>query len=421
MKNIPKLLQAPILIVDDNSNNLKFLSQALKNAGWTVAIAKNGEIALKQVKHTPPALILLDVMMPVMDGFETCKRLKEDSETIDIPVIFMTALSDTVDKVKGLSLGAVDYITKPFQTEEVLARVSIHYQLRALTKQLEEHNQRLEKQVAERTAQLVQQEKMASLGNLAAGVAHEINNPLTFISGNVDAAQGYIRDMFQILKLYQQEVDRPSENLLEAIEEADLEFLEEDLPKVIASMHSGVERIRDISTSMRIFSRSDTVAKVKFNLHEGIDSTLMILKYKLKAKEKRSAIEIIKKYGDVPPVFGFPGPLNQVFMNILANAIDALEEANMGSEERNKKKIMIMTEVKYGKAIARIRDNGVGMTDEVRRKMFESGFTTKAVGKGTGLGMAIARQIVEEKHGGTITCNSKLGKGTEFIIAIPIE
>jgi len=416
-----QLLQAPILIVDDNHNNLKVLSQALKNAGWTVAIAKNGEIALKQVKHTPPALILLDVMMPVLDGFETCKRLKKDPETIEIPVIFMTALSDTVDKVKGLSIGAVDYITKPFQTEEVLARVSIHYQLRSLTKQLEEHNQRLEEQVAERTAQLVQQEKMASLGNLAAGVAHEINNPLTFISGNVDAAQGYIRDMFQILKLYQQEVDRPSENLLEAIEEVELEFLEEDLPKVIASMHSGVERIRDISTSMRIFSRRDSAAKVEFDLHEAIESTLLILKYRLKPKEKRPAIEIIKKYGELPPVLGFPGPLNQVLMNILANAIDALEESTNGSEERKKNKITIMTEVNYAKAIVRIKDNGVGMTDDVKCKMFESGFTTKAVGKGTGLGMAIARQIVEEKHGGTITCNSQLGKGTEFTIAIPIE
>ena len=421
MKNMTQLLQAPILIVDDNHNNLKVLSQALKNAGWTVAIAKNGEIALKQVKHTPPALILLDVMMPGMDGFETCKKLKEDSETIEIPVIFMTALSDTVDKVKGLSIGAVDYVTKPFQTEEVLARVRIHYQLRYLSKQLEEQNQLLEQQVAERTAQLVQQEKMASLGNLAAGVAHEINNPLTFISGNVDAAEEYIRDMLQILELYQQELQEPSENLLEAIEEVDLEFLEEDLPKVIASMHSGVERIREISTSMRIFSRSDTAAKVAFNLHEGIDSTLMILKYRLKAKEKRPAIEIIKKYGDLPPVLGFPGPLNQVFMNILANAIDALEESRMGSAEENPNKITIITEAQKRQAIVRIIDNGVGMTNEVRCKMFESGFTTKAVGKGTGLGMAIARQIVEEKHGGTITCNSALGKGTEFIIAIPIE
>lgn len=411
---------APILIVDDNHNNLKVLSHALKNAGWTVAIAKNGETALKQVKHTPPALILLDVMMPGMDGFEACKRLKGDPETTDIPVIFMTALSDTVDKVKGLSIGAVDYVTKPFQTEEVLARVSIHYQLRSLTKQLKDHNQRLEREVAERTAQLVQQEKMASLGNLAAGVAHEINNPLTFISGNVDAAQGYIRDLFHILKLYQKEVPRPSQELLEAIEDVDLEFIEEDLPKVIASMNAGVARIRNISTSMRIFSRKDTAAKVEFDLHEGIDSTLMILKYRLKSKEKRSGIEIIKNYGDLPSVSCFPGPLNQVFMNILANAIDALEESNIVKSDRPKNQITIITEVKSGKAIVRIIDNGMGMTEKVKHKMFESGFTTKAVGKGTGLGMAIARQIVEEKHGGSITCNSELGKGTEFVIAIPI-
>lgn len=421
MTNSNNSIPEPILIVDDNSNNLRVLSQALKNSGWTVAIAKNGEIALKQVKHTPPSLILLDVMMPGLDGFETCKMLKKDPETIEIPVIFMTALSDTVDKVKGLSIGAVDYVTKPFQTEEVLARVSIHYQLRSLTKQLSDRNQRLEKQVAERTAQLVQQEKMASLGNLAAGVAHEINNPLTFISGNVAVAQEYIRDLLHILKLYQQEIEQPSQNLLEAIEEADLEFIEEDLPKVIASMNAGVERIRDISTSMRIFSRRDSAAKVSFDLHEGIESTLLILKYRLKAKENSSGIEIIKEYGYLPPVSGFPGPLNQVFMNILANAIDALEESNMGSGQGKSNQIKIITEAKKRQAIVRIKDNGVGMTDEVRCKMFESGFTTKAVGKGTGLGMAIARQIVEEKHGGTITCNSELGKGTEFVIAIPIE
>ena len=416
-----KLIPEPILIVDDNSNNLKVLSQALRSSGWTVAIAKNGETALKQVQHTPPALILLDVMMPGIDGFETCKRLKINPETMEIPVIFMTALSDTVDKVKGLSIGAVDYVTKPFQTEEVLARVTVHYKLHSLSKQLEDRNQLLEQRVAERTAQLVQQEKMASLGNLVAGVAHEINNPLGFIAGNIGAAQGYIKDLFRILKLYEQEVDKPSQELSEAIEDADLDFIESDLPNVIASMHAGVERIRNISTSMRIFSRKDTATKVEFDLHEGIDSTLLILKYRLKAKEKSTGIEIIKKYGKMPPVSCFSGPLNQVFMNLLANAIDALEESNMGSDDRRKNKITIITEVMSGKAIVRIRDNGVGMTDEVRCKMFESGFTTKAVGKGTGLGMAIARQIVEEKHGGTITCNSQLGKGTEFVIAIPIE
>jgi len=160
-------------------------------------------------------------------------------------------------------------------------------------------------------------------------------------------------------------------------------------------MHAGVERIRNISTSMRIFYRRDTAAKVAFDLHEGIESTLLILKYRLKAKEKRPDIEIIKKYGDLPPVSCFPGPINQVFMNILANAIDALEESNIGGEDRQTNQITIITEVKEGKALVRIRDNGMGMTEEVRCKICESGFTTKAVGKGTGLGMAIARQIVE--------------------------
>ena len=426
MERLTKTVQDPILIVDDNSNNLKVLSQALRHAGWTVAIAKNGETALKQVKHTPPTLILLDVMMPGMDGFETCQKIKENPEMMDIPVIFMTALSDTVDKVKGLSIGAVDYITKPFQTEEVLARVSVHYNLRYLTKQLEEQNQFLEQRVAEKTAQLVQHEKMAALGNLVAGIAHEINNPVGFIAGNINAAQDYTQNLFYLLKLYRQELSNPSPELQEAIDDLDLEFIEEDLPKLISSMRLGVDRIRNISTSLRTFSRADTNKKTEFNLQEGIDSTLLILKYRLKANENRPAIQVVKDCGESPPLIKcYAGQLNQVIMNIVANAIDALEESNQGRSyqeiEGNPNKIFIRLEELKEKMLIRIRDNGTGMSEEVRDRIFESMFTTKSVGKGTGLGLAIARQIVEEKHGGMLTCHSQLGKGTEFVITLPLQ
>ena len=418
-------IQAPILIVDDNSNNLKVLSQALKQAGWTVAIAKTGEMALKQIKHTPPALILLDVMMPGMDGFETCQKLKENPEMMDIPVIFMTALSDSIDKVKGLSIGAVDYITKPFQTEEVLARVSIHHKIYSLTKQLEEQNHLLEQRVAEKTAQLVQQEKMASVGNMVAGIAHEINNPISFIAGNINAAQIYTQELFQIIKLYQQELSHPSPELEKVIEDADLEFIEEDLPNLISSMKLGVDRIRSISTSLRNFSRTDATSKTEFNVQEGIESTLLILKFRLKANENRPAIEIIRNYGDLPTIKCYAGQLNQAILNILANAIDALEESNQGCSyqdiEKNINRITIHIEAMTEKILIRIRDNGPGMSEQVKARIFESMFTTKGVGKGTGLGLAIARQIVEEKHGGLLTCNSQLGKGTEFVITLPIE
>ena len=205
-----------------------------------------------------------------------------------------------------------------------------------------------------------------------------------------------------------------------------LEFIAEDFPKLIASMHEGVKRIRNISTSLRTFSRTDKDEKTEFNVHEGIESTLLILKYRLKANENRPAIEILKNYGKLPKVKCYAGQINQVFMNLLANAINALDESNEGKTfeqiEGAPNRIKITTEFASSEKslMVRIADNGMGMPEEVRAKIFEQGFTTKGVGKGTGLGMAIARQIIEEKHGGILSCLSELGKGTTFILKIPL-
>ena len=273
--------------------------------------------------------------------------------------------------------------------------------------------------------QLVQNEKMATLGNLVAGVAHEINNPVGFIRGNVGAAQDHLHDLLEILSLYQENASIP-EPIAEQIEDLDPDFIAEDFPKLIASMQSGCDRIADISTSLRTFSRTDTDRKTEFNLHEGLDSTLLILKYRLKANEQRPAIKIMKNYSDIPEVKCYAGQINQVFMNILANAIDALDEGNQRKTyseiEKNPNRITIKTELSEERqsVIVRIADNGTGIPEEVKAKIFEQGFTTKEVGKGTGLGMAIARQIVVEKHGGRIVCSSELGKGTEFAIALPL-
>ncbi|MEM9539162.1 MAG: AAA family ATPase [Cyanobacteria bacterium P01_E01_bin.42] len=275
--------------------------------------------------------------------------------------------------------------------------------------------------------QLVQSEKMAGLGNLMAGVAHEINNPLGFIGGNVDILQNNLADLSAILQSYQEELPNPSPELAEEIEELDLYFLLEDIPKTLSSMQEGVKRIRNISTSLRTFSRTDTDQKTEFNLHEGLDSTLLILKYRLKANEERPAIEIVRNYGDIPAIKCYAGQLNQVFMNILANAIDALDESNEGKNYEEIKKapncITITTKLSKDKTktIVGIADNGMGMPGEVRERIFEQGFTTKTVGKGTGLGMAIAHQIITKKHGGAIACQSELGKGTEFIISLSIS
>ena len=274
--------------------------------------------------------------------------------------------------------------------------------------------------------QIIQSEKMSALGNLVAGVAHEINNPIGFIAGNLQPALDYVKDTFGLIDLYQQEYPTPSAAIQDEIEAIDLDYVREDLPKLIGSMQLGVDRICSISTSLRTFSRADKDYKVPFNIHEGIDSTILILKHRLKASESRPAIEVDTSYGNIPILECFPGQLNQVFMNILANAIDSLEEAShkrtFGDIAAHPNRIEIQTKLDDSaqQALVYIRDNGMGMSEAVKQRVFDHLFTTKAVGKGTGLGLAIARQIVVEKHGGTIDINSIMGEGTEFIITLPI-
>ncbi|MGB3405068.1 MAG: ATP-binding protein, partial [Microcoleaceae cyanobacterium] len=273
------------------------------------------------------------------------------------------------------------------------------------------------KELKEAQVQLVQSEKMSALGEMMAGIAHEINNPVGFIGGNITHAEEYLSDLIKHLNLYQGYCLESHLEIVEHAEEIDLDYLLEDLPELITSMKVGVNRIQNISTSMRTFSRSDTAYKVEFDLHEGIDSTLMILKHRLKATDNRSEIKVIKKYSNLPQIFGFPGQLNQVFMNLIANAIDVFDEA----KDIENPQITITTELtEDGKqAIIKIKDNGLGMSEEVQQKVFEHLFTTKPVGKGTGLGLSISRQIIEDKHSGSLECHSQLGKGTEFIIQIP--
>ena len=282
------------------------------------------------------------------------------------------------------------------------------------------------RQLQRTQSQLIQSEKMSSLGQLVAGVAHEINNPVNFIYGNLTYANDYTQNLLKLLQLYQKHYPEPVTEIQEEIEASDIEFLLEDLPKILSSMKLGSERIQQIVTSLRSFSRMDEAEMKEVNIHEGIDSTLMILQHRIKAKSDRPAINIIKEYGKLPLVECSAGQLNQVFMNILSNALDALDErdAQRSTYEIQQKpsSISIHTELSSTNHVEiRIIDNGPGIPKSVLERLFDPFFTTKAVGKGTGMGLSISYQIITERHGGTLECISTPGEGAEFKVMIPLK
>src|SRR5919202_2611560 len=571
-----------ILLVDDTLENLKLVTTFLNQYEFEVLTAKSGTHALKILENASPDLILLDVMMPEIDGFETCRRLKDWENTKDIPVIFMTAIADFANpesKVKGLTLGAVDYISKPIQLDEVLARIRNHLQLRALTQQLQKQNDLLEsifnesadaiflvniesgliaecnrravelveanskdellniegqtlqkepfqpeelslildeidikgfwsreieyvtkkgnlfwgniavkqiyvagqkmnlvrvtdisdayRQAAQRKqaeeelrqsemrerekatqleltlkelkctqARLIQAEKMSSLGRMVAGVAHELNNPVSFIYVNLTPTREYFKDLNRLIELYQQTYPNPPPEIQKFVEEIDLELLIDDWQQLINSMQLGTERIEQIVLSLKNFSRLDESELKLVDIHEGIDNTLLILQHRLRAQGTRPEIQVIKNYSQLPFVACYASQLNQVFMNLLDNACDALEpqpeprvitiRTEMGSGEWRVGNGEKSSPTSYSllptpSVVIRIADNGLGMSEEVCQQIFDPFFTTKPVGRGTGLGLAISHQIVVEKHKGYINCHSTPGQGTELIVEIPVR
>lgn len=549
-----------ILIVDDLPENLQLLSDALLNLGYTVRSVTSGRMALKTVQVKRPDVILLDVKMPEMDGYQVCKLLKHNENFNSIPVIFISALDDVFDKITAFNSGGIDYITKPFQIEEVVARLEnqltiqrqqwlleqeviqrreteeVLYQSRALLAsvlncsldgvaameavrdrttgdiedfrclvanpviaralgnrredmigklvlkkllshldpelfdrfvnvvetgetleqnfydksgesswfhfvavklgdgfaitirditarktaefQLQQQAESLEltlRELKRTQAQLIQSEKMSSIGNLVAGVAHEINNPVNFIHANLRPASDYFQDLLNLIKLYQEHFPNPPTKVTAQIDAINLDFLKEDLLKLLNSMRVGTDRIREIVLSLRNFSRHDEAECKRVNIHQGIDSTLMILQHRLKPTRENPEILVIKDYGQLPAIQCYSGQLNQVFMQLLNNAIDSVSAQCMGEQGEIKIKTQIISNNRIS---IKISDNGLGIPKEIQSKLFDPFFTTKPVGKGTGLGLFISHQIVVNKHGGNLYCNSKIGQGAEFVVEI---
>ncbi len=428
-----KNYKSNILVVDDTPDNLRLLSAMLTTQGYEVRKALNGKIALNACKVILPDLILLDINMPEMDGYEVCKQLKADEKTSGVPVIFISALDDVVDKVRAFDVGGSDYISKPFYAAEVISRIENQINLRSLQITLNKKNTLLQEtldnlQVAQ--VQQIQNEKMVALGHLVAGIAHEVNNPVSFIYGNLEYVNEYLRNLVNLVETYQQEYPHPNENIKKIKEEIDLDFLINDSELLMDAMHRGAERIRSIVVALQNFSRHDEASYKQVNIHQGIESTLLMLQHRFRKTDYRDGIAIIKEYDDLPRIACFPSELNQVFMHLLNNAVDALNEEAENFQAKNKAAdfnhthtISISTEVMECGSIARISiaDNGIGIPEKIRRCIFDPFFTTKPVGKGRGLGLSICYQIIVQKHLGKLICNSSPGKGTEFIIELPTQ
>jgi two-component system, NtrC family, sensor kinase len=401
------------------SPNLQTCPNTISLGQSSLSQSKVGQIAAQRrphisqtVQNDPDFKAIAWVQQAGIVAFAGYPLIVEDQLLGVIGLFARQPLPNSVQDLLALLANEMALGMKRKLTE--LALADSEGQLRQRTQALEVTLQELQ----QTQMQLVQSEKMSSLGQLVAGVAHEINNPVNFIYGNLNHARTYIEDLTRLVELYQQVYPEPLPLIAAEIETMDLPFVLEDLPKLLNSMKVGADRIQKIVMSLRTFSRMDEAEQKAVDIHAGLDSTLMILQSRLKAQGGRPAIEVTQHYGQIPPVECYAGQLNQVFMNILSNAIDALEEA-WAQQPDLQPQISITTQLTPKEVVIVIEDNGPGIPADVQGRLFDPFFTTKPIGKGTGMGLSISYQIITERHQGSLTCQSAPGQGTAFIIAIP--
>ncbi|HEY5653209.1 MAG TPA: response regulator [Pontiella sp.] len=403
---------ADILIVDDIPENLRLLGDVLSEAGYRVRQAPSGKLALRAAEHQPPDLIMLDIGMPEMDGFEVCRRLKQMPALKAVPVIYISAFTGAESKIEAFDAGGVDYLTKPFEAKEVLARVKVHCGLKMTQEALQEQNVELANTLEllkETQMQLVQNEKMASLGVLTAGLAHEINNPINFISScSVGMEKVIVKLRSVVHKCALSHRDSVCEEL-----NSQCMTLVDDMNELLSSVRTGSNRAAEIVRGLRTFSRLDEASKKPCDINENLDSALLLLSHRL-SKD----ISVEKEYGEIPQFFCFPGKLNQVFMNCFSNALDAMEDNS--PDQPRRLRVGSGIEMLNGKRYLAvdIEDTGSGLKGDEGEHLFEPFFTTKEVGKGVGLGLSISHGIIQD-HDGTIILKNLPERGVRAEIRLP--
>ena len=418
-----------ILVVDDTPDMAELLRYACEEKGHCVQVARNGPEALALVADKAPDVILLDIMMPRMSGIDVLHELKQHAAWRAIPVILVTAKSDDKDVITGLNGGAHDYVTKPFRREILLARVASAVRIKEDHDRLEELNEKLKGEIVERErvqGELMHARKLEAVGQLAAGIAHEINTPTQYVGDNTRFLEEAFADLERLFSRFHKLLDAAkrhdvTDELLatveDFIEQVDADYLFDEVPKAIRQSLDGIKQIAGVVRSMKEFSHPGGLEKRNVDLNRAIQNTLTISR----SEWKYVADVVADLAPDLPPVDGFPGDLNQLVLNLIVNAAHAIRSKIESNGSAGKGTITVRTRRNAEFAEIELTDTGCGIPEEIRDRVFDPFFTTKEVGAGTGQGLAIAQTVVVKKHGGTISFQTEVGRGTTFIVRLPIS